>query len=137
MDKVKKAEQEWEDKKSWLEWVVFAISLLLVAGILAYWGYQTYTDVPSSPDIYVEKKADPSPYNPHRYHVVIHNKGGETAETVIVEVALQQDGKDLEKAELEVAFAPKESKREGWVNFNADPASADSVVTRVVSYKKP
>ncbi|WP_347156776.1 hypothetical protein [Pontibacter chitinilyticus] len=133
----KKHQHRTNDRKNGLEWTVFTLSLLLVLAIFGYLGYQVYKDEPSSPDIYIDEWPDPSGQNPHRYQVLIHNKGGQTAETLVVEVALRKDGKDLEKAQLQIAFAPKESERNGWVNFEHDPAQADSVVAHVVSYKAP
>jgi uncharacterized protein (TIGR02588 family) len=43
----------------------------------------------------------------------------------------------IEKAELQLPFVPTSSKREGWVIFSKDPAKADTVIGRVVSFKKP
>ncbi|MBF9254444.1 hypothetical protein I2I11_14160 [Pontibacter sp. 172403-2] len=125
------------DQKNWLEWAVFGLSLLLVLTILVYLGYKTYTQKPATPDLYVEYQPDPSPHSPFRYHVSVHNTGGKTAEVVQVEMVLWQGGEEMEKAEMQIDFAPQKSKREGWVLFSKDPALADSVVARVVSYKQP
>lgn len=129
--------QQQGDQKSWLEWAVFGLSLLLVLTILGYLGYKAYTQQPSTPDLYVEYRHDPSPHSPYRYHVAVHNKGGETAEAVQIELVLQQAGQEVEKAEMQIDFSPQKSIREGWVSFSKDPAKADSVVARVVSYKRP
>ncbi|MBC5992005.1 hypothetical protein H8S84_04050 [Pontibacter sp. SD6] len=128
---------ERDNKKNWLEWVVFGISLLLVLSILGYLGYQTYTHKPSTADLYVQSWPDPSQNSPNRYHVLLENKGGATAETVIIELALMKGDQEVETAQLEIAFAPQESKREGWVGFRNDPGKADTLIARVVSYKKP
>lgn len=138
-DKGKQQQQDGQDKekKNWLEWIVFAVALVLVLGILGYLGYQTYIQVPSSPDLVVEIEPDPSANAPNRYHVMLYNKGGATAENVIMELALMKNGKEMEKAQLEISFAPEESKREGWVGFTGIPTQADTVVTRVISFKKP
>lgn len=116
---------------------MFGISLLLVLGILAYLSYQTYIDTPGSPDLAVRYFHDPSPNAPQRYRVEVHNQGDETAEEVQVELVLQRDGEKLEDAQLSIAFSPKESKREGWVNFSETPAATDTIVARVMSYKRP
>lgn len=132
-----KKDAEGKDRKNALEWVVFGVSLLLVLGVLGYWTYQAFLTGPASPDLYVEKWPAPTEQNPYRYRVVIHNKGGHTAESAMVEVALKQNGQVTERAQLQISFVPEESKREGWVNFYTDPAKADTVVARVMSYKKP
>lgn len=116
---------------------MFGISLLLVLSILAYLSYQAYTDKPSSPDLVVEYFPDASPNAPYRYRVVVHNRGGETAEEVQIELAVEIEGEQVESADLSIDFAPKASKREGWVNFKADPQQADTLVAWVVSYKRP
>lgn len=126
-----------EEKKNWLEWTVFSISLVLVLAILGYLGYQTYTKKPSTADLYVQSWPEPTKSSPNRYHVLLENKGGSTAETVLIELALMKDGQEVEKAQLEIAFAPQESKREGWVGFRNNPGEADTLIARVVSYKKP
>lgn len=116
---------------------MFGVSLVLVLAILVYLSYMTYTHEPSSPDLTVAYYHDPSANAPRRYRVVVENKGGETAEEILVELILESGGAEVESAELSIAFSPKESKREGWVNFKEDPASADTLVARVVSYKRP
>lgn len=126
-----------DDSKNALEWIVFSISLLLILGVFGYLAYQVYTEKEESPDISVETRHDPSDHNPFRYHVTVYNKGGQTAEAVTVEVAVKEGGKEVEKAELQIPFVPKESKREGWVNFSKNPGKADTVEARVLSYKKP
>lgn len=130
-------EHHKHDKKNTLEWSVFTISLLSVISLLAFLTYQTITYNPSSPDLVVEYKHDPSQNAPHRYHITIRNKGQETAEEVQIELILEKNGRELEKATMQIPFAPQESKREGWVSFSKDPAKADTLYSRVVSYKRP
>ena len=125
------------DKKNILEWSVFTLSLLLVTALLAFLIYETITYKPSTPDLVIEYKHDPSQNAPHRYHVTIINKGQETAEEVQIELILEKDGRELEKAGMQIPFAPQESKREGWVSFSKDPSKADTLYSRVVSYKRP
>ncbi|MCP2045475.1 hypothetical protein [Pontibacter sp. HSC-36F09] len=138
IDKKQKVDRAGDDDdKNGLEWTVFGVSLVLVLTILAYLSYMTYTHEPSSPDLTLEYYHDPSANAPHRYRVVVHNRGGETAEEVQVELTTESGGEEVESAELSIAFSPKDSKREGWVNFKEDPASADTLVARVVSYKRP
>lgn len=126
-----------DDDKNALEWSVFGISLVLVLGIMAYLGYMAYTQKPSSPDLAVEYFHDPSANAPHRYRLAVYNRGGETAEEVQVELTIENGGEEVESAELSIAFSPKKSKREGWVNFKKAPGSTDTLVARVVSYKRP
>ncbi|WP_242927224.1 hypothetical protein [Pontibacter vulgaris] len=126
-----------DDSKNLLEWVVFYVSLLLVIVILGYLGYKAFTFVSSPPDLTAVYKHDPSKYAPYRYHVLVKNQGGETAEEVNVELVLEKAGEELEVAELQIPFSPRASEREGWVNFKTDPATADTLTARVISYKKP
>ena len=138
MGKLKeKGRKEIKDQKNLLEWAVFWLGLLLVLAIFAYLGYQAYHQKPSTPELVVEFWPEPTAAQPYRYHVVVRNSGGETAETVLVELKLQQGGEEVETAELEFMFVPQESKREGWVNFSEKPATKSAVSARVASYQKP
>lgn len=135
--KKKQEDDQYKDKKNWLEWTVFALGLVLTLLILGYLVYKTVIHNPGPPELYVEYFAEPGRYEPHRYRVVLHNEGSETAESVKVEILLEKGGETLETAELDVDYCPKESIREGWVSFNSNPAEADTVKARVVSYEKP
>lgn len=126
-----------KDKKNWLEWTVFAISLLMVTGVLGYLVYMTWHHQESPPDIKVDYRPDPTRNSPYRYHVKVKNAGGQTAEVVIVELSLEEAGETTESSQVQLPFLPKEATQESWVNFSKDPALADSVTYRVVSYKKP
>ena len=137
MDKINEKSDQAEDKKNVLEWVVFAFSLTLVLALFGYLALQTIQYEPGTPDLFVTFKADPSFHAPYRYHLTIKNNGQETAQEVQVELILEKEGKQLEIAALTLPFAPKESRREGWVNFSQNPQEADTVYSRVVSYKKP
>lgn len=137
MNKKEEKQEEIKDRKNWFEWVVFGVGLLLVLSIIGYLIYQTYHRKHASPDLVAENFPDPSEYAPYRYRVVLHNKGGETAEQVKLVVEAQARGEAIETADIDFPFAPQESKREGWVNFDKDPKQADTVVVKVVSYKRP
>ena len=132
-----KVNRKQEDQKNWLEWLVFSVSLLLLLSIFGYLVYQAFNHAPTDPDIYAEATPDPSALAPNRYHVTVYNKGGTTAEDVLVEFVLYKNGEEAEKSELQIVFSPKDSKREGWVTFTSNPRAADSVTARIVSYKKP
>ena len=129
--------QKHQDKKNILEWAVFYSSLSLIIAILGYLVYQTLNVTPGSPDLVVIYVAHPSPNAPYRYHLTIQNEGHETAEEVSIEMVLQRNGTPLETGTMQLAYVPKESKREGWINFSEDPNEADSIYVRVVSYKRP
>lgn len=130
-------ETRQQDEKNWLEWLVFAVALLLLLSILSYLGYKAYTHQPTPPDLVIDGYFEPGPNEPNRYHIKLENRGGATAEEVILEVALMKGEEELEIAQLNIPLAPQASKREGWVGFRNSPANADTVIARVVSYKKP
>lgn len=141
MDKISKkaAQQEnhRDDQKNIMEWIVFSFSLTLVVALFGYLIYQTIHYEPGSPDLLVTYKPDPSSHAPYRYHLTIQNYGQETAQEVQVELILEKEGNQLEMAAITLPFAPKQSKREGWVNFSKNPEEADTVYSRVVGYKRP
>lgn len=125
------------EKKNVLEWSVFVLGLIMIVGVLIYLSYKTYTHKPTPADIKVEFSLDPTPNAPYRYQLLVHNLGGATAENVLVELSLQKADSILEKSEITFQYVPNSSKREGWIIFSENPAHADSVVSKVVSFKAP
>jgi len=124
-------------QKNKLEWTVFAISSLLLLFILVYLCYQTFAHKPSPPDLEVSYSKESSARNPFGYKIILENHGEETAEDVIIQASLLKNNTAIEQSELQIVFSPKRSKREGWINFTSNPAEADSIQVKVVSYKKP
>lgn len=137
MTEEKKRQRHPQDEKNLLEWAVFTVSLLMIVGILGYLIYQVAIHEDGSPDLIVTYRPDPTPHAPHRYFLSIKNDGQETAEEVQVEMVLERDGEPLEVSALTLPYLPKESGRDGWIVFSKDPAAADTVYARVISYKKP
>ncbi|HVS00074.1 MAG TPA: hypothetical protein VMW27_25835 [Thermoanaerobaculia bacterium] len=123
-------------RKNWLEWVVFSVSLVLVAGTIGFLAYDAVRGGLTPPDVVVE------PGRPERrgalwaVPVRVRNAGDETAEGVRVEVTLETPGEEPEVADFEVAFVPRRSSREGWVLFARDPAGG-RLTGRAVGYEKP
>jgi uncharacterized protein (TIGR02588 family) len=130
-------EESNDGKKNILEWTIFGISLLLIIAVLCFLVYETATHKPSPPDVLVTYTPSPSENTPYRYHLTIENTGDETAEDVIIELVLRSGGQAIEKSEVQLPFLPQGSKKESWVSFINDPATADSVLAKVVSFKRP
>lgn len=134
---MKNKEQQSKDKKNALEWSVFGISLLMVLLVLGYLVYHAFENRELPPMLEVVYSPDPTPYSPYRYQVTTYNKGGSTAEQVLVKVIMKDNGSILEEASLIFSWIPQTSKRVGWVIFSQNPARADSLTAQVVSYQVP
>lgn len=133
----KKKQTDYQNKKNWLEWTVFAVGLGLVLAVLGYLVYKTVTHTSGPPELYVEYFPEPGRYEPNRYHVILHNKGYETAESITVELSLYKNGQEPEKAQLDFDYCPRESTREGWVSFSSPPGRSDTIRTRIMAYERP
>jgi uncharacterized protein (TIGR02588 family) len=123
-------------EKNWLEWGVFGLGLLLVAGTLGYLVYDGATDAGNPPTVEV-RLGEPRPTG-HSFivPVTVYNQGDQTAEGVTVEVTLEAGGGEPERGEFTVAFLPRRATREGWVAFRTDPRSG-RLTPRVLGYEKP
>lgn len=123
--------------KNWLEWVVFAIGLALVAGVLGYLVYDGLTMGDAPPSIEVRLGTPEQRGENFIVPVTVTNRGDATAEGVSIEVEQQRgDGQEGERGQFEVAFLPRRATREGWVAFKTDPRQAQ-LTARVLGYEKP
>ncbi|MFB2879765.1 hypothetical protein [Floridanema aerugineum] len=124
-------------EKNWLEWVIFAVGLILVVSTLGYLIYDATTSSEAPPNIEVKLgEIQPQGQN-FLVPVIATNKGEQTAETVQIEVVLEKDGKEAESAELQIQFLPRGAKRSGWVTFETDPRTVEKIKTRAVGFEKP
>ncbi len=123
-------------KKNWLEWAVFAVSFVLVAGTLGYLTYDAATCGDAPPAIEVRLGAPDSRSHNFTVPVTVINHGDRTAEGVHIEVTMAREGAEEESADFEIAFLPRGATREGWVAFQSDPRTAQ-LTARVLGYEKP
>ena len=123
-------------KKNWLEWVVFAVGLILVSVTLGYLLYAGATMGHEAPSIDVRLGSPERREFNFLVPVTVINHGDETAEGVHIEVVIESGGVLKERAELDVAFLPRHATREGWVTFQQDPGAAQ-LKARVLGYQRP
>lgn len=123
-------------QKNWLEWTVFALGLILVSSTL---GYLVYDAIGRTSDRPLLELTLREPYQQGSHYVVpltVHNRGGRTAEQVLVRVTLTADGNDEESAELQFESIPRLSQREGYVTFKSNPKNGQ-IDGRAVGYEQP
>ena len=124
-------------EKNWLEWLVFAASLILVLSTLGYLVYDGATFGEAPPSIEFQLGQPQQRSNRFVVPVSVTNRGDETAQGVHIEVTLESGGKEQENADFEIAFLPRHSTRKGWVTFRTDPRSAEQMQARVLGFEKP
>lgn len=123
-------------EKNWLEWSVFALGLVLVAGILGYLVRHALTLEGRPPIISAETGQSRQQAGSYVVPVTVVNAGDQTAGHIQIEVQISGAGVVLETAMFELDFLPGRSQREAWASFVNDPAS-NEIRARVVSYQKP
>lgn len=119
-----------------LEWVVFCVSLVVVAGAIGFLAWDAIHGEGSPPALSVELGRPEPRGGTWAVPVTVRNQGDETAEGVNVEVTLETPGAEPETADFEAAFVPRQSKREGWVTFRTDP-SRGRLSGRAIGYEIP
>lgn len=108
---------------STVEWVVAAISGVIVAGAIGFMLYDAVA-APSSPPA-IELRVDTTLAVPGGYLVqfTARNTGTTTAASVQVEGSLMQDTTELEKSQTTLDFVPTQSRRKAGLYFSRDPRS--------------
>ncbi|MET0402518.1 MAG: hypothetical protein ABW123_08945 [Cystobacter sp.] len=121
---------------NWLEWLVFAVSGLLVTAVVGYLAVDAWTREETPPDLVVTVGTPLAGSGHWRVPITVENRGEETAEEVRVGVDLRQGGQVRERAELTLAYVPRHSRREGWVTFHHQPTRSE-LEARPLGYAKP
>ena len=123
-------------EKNRLEWIVFALGLVLVLGTVGFLVWDASQGEGSPPDLSVSLGRPEPRGEGWAVPVTVRNHGGETAEGARVVVTLEVPGGEKEEAEYDVAFVPRGSQREGWVHF-LHPPGTGRLTGRVSGYEKP
>jgi uncharacterized protein (TIGR02588 family) len=123
-------------EKNPLEWTVFFVGLAVVLTTAGFLAWDAATSRRSGPDLRVELGAPESGSGGFVVPVTVSNRGDETAEGARIEVTLELPGAPPETAEIEMAFVPRRSQREGVVIFRRDPRQG-RLSGRAVGYESP
>ena len=123
-------------QKNWVEWVVFALGLILVSATLGYLIFAGATMGHEPPSLEVRLGTPEQRQFNFIVPVTVVNHGDETAEGVRIEVVMESGGEEKARGELDIAFVPRHATREGWVTFEQDPR-ASQLKARVLGYQKP
>ena len=124
-------------RKNWLEWIVFALGLMLIVGTLGYLVYDVATAGDAPPDLEVRLGEPRRASQGFLIPVTVANLGDHTAEGVRVRVELYRGEGEPERAEFEIPFVPRRSTREGWVTFRSDPRTAERIEAWAPGFEKP
>lgn len=109
--------------KNWLEWSVFAVSLVLVAGTLGFLIRESFVAKGGTAEVIARLGPPKAAAGGFMVPVEVANLGKGTAEDVQVTVVLELPEGEREEGALGIAFLPRESRRNGWVTFRSDPGS--------------
>ena len=107
--------------KNRLEWTVFAIGLVLVLATLGFLVRESIVSDGGPPEVVARLGAARPSESGYLIPVEVANVGRTTAEDVLVPIFLDLPDGRREEAELNIAFLPRDSKRNGWVSFRDDP----------------
>ena len=109
--------------KNWLEWVVFALSLMLVLGTLGFLVRESMVGAGGPPEVSARLGPPRPAAAGFMVPVEVANTGKGTAEEVQVTLVLELPQGEREESSLSIAFLPRDSRRHGWVTFRSDPGS--------------
>ena len=120
---------EENEKKNALEWVVFAMGVAIVLGVIGYLSYQLATETNEPPLLVIELGEQTPRGAVVEIDVTVKNEGDQTAEGATIEVC---GGPDT-CAELTFPYVPSGSERTGRVGLSTPLAGP--LETRAVSFE--
>jgi uncharacterized protein (TIGR02588 family) len=121
---------EGQRRRSAAEWTTLAVSIFLILGLLALVTYVSMTGGNDLPIV----EAKPLPAEMRRegesYYlpVAVTNRGGRTAEEVVVEAELAGRDGSSEASEFTLDFLAGGETREGTVVFATDPLAGELTI---------
>jgi uncharacterized protein (TIGR02588 family) len=123
-------------EKNWLEWTVFGVGLVLVLATLGYLARESLVREDGPPEVIAQLGTPRPSAGGYLVPIEVSNVGNDTAEDVRVPVFLNLPDGAREEAELDVAFLPRGSVRNGWASFRNDP-SRGSLTVGAIAFEVP
>jgi uncharacterized protein (TIGR02588 family) len=128
-----------DDKgRSVAEWTTFAISLVILIGIVGMITWLSFRGEERPPIITVEVQMEQVRQEESGYYVpvLIRNEGDGTVEDAVVQGELDTGQGQPESVDLTVTFLAGGEEVQGTMVFQEDPAQGE-LTTGIASYKEP
>lgn len=111
-----------KQKTSAWEWVVAALSAVLVLGSMGFLLWEALTERASPPAITVQVDSIVNTGSGYVVEFRAHNRGQTTGAGVVIEGELLADTGSVETSSVTLDYVPSESSRGGGLFFSHDPA---------------
>ena len=122
-------------QKNWVEWIVFAASLAVIAVIVGFLVHAALTLEDAPPRIEVFLGEARKERDLYVVPVVVENQGVRAAAGIRVEVLLTRNG-SVQRAGFDLSYSPGKSLRRGMVSFTDDPRDG-TLEARVQGFELP
>jgi uncharacterized protein (TIGR02588 family) len=118
---------EGQRRRSAAEWTTLAVSIFLILGLLALVTYVSMTGDNDLPIVEAKPLPAEMRHEGESYYlpVAVTNRGGRTAEEVVVEAKLAGRDGSSEASEFTLDFLAGGETREGTVVFATDPLAGE------------
>jgi uncharacterized protein (TIGR02588 family) len=131
-------EETGQRGRSAAEWTTLAISIILIVGLVALVTYVSMTGGSEPPVVEATPLSAEIRHEGESYYlpVAVTNRGGRTAEEVVVEAELTGSDGSSEVSEFTLDFLAGGETREGSAVFTTDPLAGELTVD-VASFQSP
>jgi uncharacterized protein (TIGR02588 family) len=130
-----KSRQESNAIPIW-EWIVAALGLVIVTGVLGFLLYEALGGNQLPPDVKLSVDSVAQTGNGYLVKITAVNQGGSTAEGVIVEGQLKNGTEPVERSQTTLEYLPPHSKKRAGLFFTRDPRQFELQV-RPFGYEEP
>jgi uncharacterized protein (TIGR02588 family) len=118
------------------QWIVGAVSTLLVLALLGFVIYEAASVADSPPVVTVRVEGVRAIPGGYVVEVTAYNQGGSTAMALEIEGTLKQDTVTVETSTATVQYVPPETQREAGLYFTKDPRQY-TLEVRPLGYDRP
>ena len=127
---------EGQRRRSAAEWTTLAVSIFLILGLLALVTYVSMTGGDDLPIVEARSLPAEIRHEGESYYlpVAVTNRGGRTAEEVVVQAEVAESDGSSQASEFTLDFLAGGETREGTVVFATDP-SAGELTIAVASFQ--
>ena len=133
---VEKKENLPHEKSSLLEWIVAAVGILLVSGVIVFLIYRGATKGDMPPKIKIEIESVVKADENYLVNFRVINAGEITAAGLTIEGELKNGEKSEETSDVTLTYVPSDSERHGGLIFTKNP-NEYKLQIRAKGYEQP